>query len=197
MNSSQAGPGSRRVARRILILVSLVMIVVVAVLYSLGRSRVEEAPPPVPIRSSPEEARLQCARLYFGDPGGPGLRPEDRILVAGPRLDDRLRACVRELAAGSLTGSIPVLPAGTRLKGVFLDPWGLAYLDFDRAILGGRVASDEEEWLAVASLVRTICDNFPEVREVRFMIDGLVVTSLSGYIDLEQPLRPEDFPLAD
>jgi hypothetical protein len=181
-------------ARRLLILLSLVLIVVVAILYGVGRSRVEETPLPVLPRPAREEAQLECVRLYFGDPGGVALRPEDRIIVAGPGLNDRLRACVRELAAGSLTGGTPVLPAGTRLKQAFLDPWGLAYLDFDRAILGERIASDGEEWLAVASLVRTVCENFPEVREVRFMIDGLVVTSLSGYIDLEQPLRPEDFP---
>ena len=62
------------------------------------------------------------------------------------------------------------------MRRAFIDPWGLAYLDFDRSVLGTRPLGDGEEWLVVASLVRTVCDNFPEVREVRFMIDGQVVS---------------------
>jgi hypothetical protein len=32
---------------------------------------------------------------------------------------------------------------------------------------------------------------------VRFLIDGQLVVSLAGYIDLEDAVRAEDFPLGD
>jgi spore germination protein GerM len=136
-------------------------------------------------------------RLYFGDPSGFGLKSEDRTIVAGPTLTERLQECVRELAAGSLKGLAPSLPPSSRLMSVFVDPWGLAYLDFNRGILGERVVGDGQEWLIVASLVRTVCDNFPEVREVRLLVGGQVVTSLGGYVDLEEPLTSDAFPLVE
>jgi hypothetical protein len=76
---------------------------------------------------------------------------------------------------------------------VFLDTWGVAYLDFTRDLLGRRPPDDGEEWLVVASIVRTMCDNFSEVRAVRVLIDGEMVVSLGGYMDLEEPLRAEEF----
>ena len=183
--------------RRILMLLGGLLLVTVAVLYFLGRGRVGESQrvavhPP----SAGGEARLQSVRLYFGDPAGLALRAEDRVITEGTNLTENLRACIRELARGSLSGGAPALAEGTRLVRAFVDPWGLAYLEFDRSILGTRSLGDGEEWLAVAAIVRTVCDNFPEVREVRFMVDGQVVTSLGGSVDLEEPLRAEDFPLA-
>ena len=183
--------------QRILLVLGALLILFVGVVYFLGRGKVEETPRPAAQSASEgESSRLQTLRLYFGDPSRVALRSEDRVIVAGQSLTDRLRACVNELAAGSLTGGTPVLPPTTRLTKAFVDPWGLAYLEFDRSILGSQTPGDGEEWLAVASIVRSICDNFPEVHEVRFMIDGLVVTSLAGYVDLEEPLRAEDFPLS-
>ena len=47
---------------------------------------------------------------------------------------------------------------------------------------------------AITYLASRLSDEF-EVREVRFLIDGQMVVSLAGYMDLEEPLRAEDFPL--
>jgi hypothetical protein len=141
------------------------------------------------------DVQLITARLYFGDPTGSGLTREDRVILVGRSLEDRIRDGLSELAAGPTAGGLASVPAQMKLRRLFLDPWGLVYLDFDRGLLGRTAPGDYEEWLAVAAIVRTVCDNFPEVREVRFMIQGQVVTSLNGYVDLEEPLDSGDFPL--
>jgi len=181
------------IGRWIIITAVAVVAVTAAIFYFLGREKIEGPTVEGPLRPV-EEARLMAVRLYFGDAGGYALRPEQRVIVAGETLTDRLRDCIRELAQGSLTGLAPTLPPETALTGVFVDPWGLAYLDFTRSLLGTRTRGDGEEWLAVGSIVRTVCDNFPEIREVRLLIGGQVVTSLWGYIDLEEPLSSRDFP---
>jgi hypothetical protein len=181
--------------RGILIALAVLLVAVVIVFYLLGRGRVEEKPVVAGRTPGPDESvRLETVTLYFGDPERIALRRETRTLVTGPTMNDRLGVCIRELAAGSLTGGLPTLPPGTALRHAFVDRWGLAYLDFNRQLLGARAPGDGEEWLAVASIVRSVCDNFPEIREVRFMVDGEVVTSLGGVIDCEEPLRAEDFP---
>ncbi|MEZ4650701.1 MAG: GerMN domain-containing protein [Candidatus Eisenbacteria bacterium] len=143
--------------------------------------------------TAPATDRSDYVTLYFGDTAQIGLRPELRTIGAGESLESRMQACVRELAAGSLEGWLPVLPPKTRLRGAFLDTWGVAYLDFTRDLLGRRAPDDGEEWLVVAAIVRTMCDNFSEIRAVRVLIDGEMVVSLGGYMDLEEPLRAEEF----
>jgi hypothetical protein len=179
--------------RRVLIVLVTMIAVGAGVLILLGRGRVRERDVvPHPFASA-GEAILQTLHLYFGDPAGGGLVREDRSAVMPATLAERLTACIHELAQGSRVGNAPVLPPRAGLARAFVDPWGLAYLDFDAAIVAAP--GDREEWLAVASIVRTVCENFPEVREVRFMVDGQVVTSLGGYVDLEEPLGPEDVPI--
>ncbi len=181
--------------KKALLVLGVLVLAGAAVLYLLGRGRVGEVGPTGWPPGLDQEARLMSVRLYFGDPRGIGLKAEDRTIAAGPTLSDRLEACIRELARGSLTGSAPSLPPDTKLSRAFTDPWGLGYLDFTRAFLGDRRPGDGEEWLAVASLVRTVCDNFPEVRRVRILVEGRTVTTLGGSIDLEEPLSSEEFPL--
>lgn len=143
--------------------------------------------------TGPRTERSDLVTLYFGARDRIGLAGELRTIAAGQPLEARIRSSVRELAAGSLVGGVPVIPPQTRLRGVFLDTWGVAYLDFNRDLLGRRPPDDGEEWLVVAAIVRTMCDNFPEVRAVRLLVDGEMVVSLGGYMDLEEPLRAEDF----
>jgi spore germination protein GerM len=189
--------GSAHLLERALLAIAVLLVVAVGVLYLIGRGRVEQSVEPAlkPVALG-DRAHLGTVQLYFGARDRIGLAAEPRSLVLGPSVEARLRSCVRELAHGSLVGNLPVIPPDTRLRGVFLDPWGMAYLDFDESILSGGVMGDGEEWLAVAAIVRTVCDNFPQLREVRFLIEGHVIFSLGGYIDLEEPLRAEDFPLA-
>lgn len=181
--------------RRLFIALALLVVVAAGTLYFLGRGRVGVSDLPfAPLRGGGDQP-LTTLRLYFGRPDGAGLLREDRAVVLAGTLRERLQACIRELAAGPAGDAVPSVPAATALREVFVDRWGLGYLDFDRGLLGRRRPGDYEEWLAVAALVHTVCDNFPEVREIRFMIDGQVVTSLDGYIDLEEPLCAGDIPI--
>jgi len=182
-------------ARRLLIILPILILAGAAVLYILGRGRIEERPRLVPMSSGLiEDPRLESVQLFFGDPAGFRLVSEERIVVSGRDMTERLRICIRELASGPLAMGVPVIPSQTRLNEAFVDPWGLAYLDFNRALLGHRRPVGGEEWLAVASLVHTVTANFPAIRRIRFMIEGEVITSLAGYIDLEEPVGAEEFP---
>jgi hypothetical protein len=179
--------------RRLLLVLVVLIAIGAGVLIILGRGRVRERDIQPRSFAAAGEATLQTLRLYFADPAGGGLVREDRSAVMPASLTDRLTTCMRELEKGSHAGNLPVLPRASKIARAFVDPWGLAYLDFNAGIVSSP--GDREEWLLAASIVRTVCENFPEVREVRFMVGGQVVTSLGGYIDLEEPLSPEDFPL--
>lgn len=179
-------------AQRVFFVIGVLLLAVVGVLYFLGRGRIETSTARPRARALEATSRIESQRLFFGDPKKIGFVEERRAVASGQNLETRARALVRELARGPLEGGLPVLPPETRLSHAFLDRWGVAYLDFEPSITATKQL-DGREWLMVGSLVRSVCANFPEVRAVRFMIDGEIVSSLSGYIDLDEPLTASDF----
>ncbi|MCC7142001.1 MAG: GerMN domain-containing protein [Candidatus Eisenbacteria bacterium] len=181
--------------QRIFFILGALLLVLVGALYFLGRGRIESSAAKPRPRVLERTTQIETLTLYFGDSKRIGFVSEARSSATGSNLEARARAVIRELAQGPLESGLPVLPAEARLEHAFLDRWGIAYLDFDRGILSERKL-DGQEWLMVGSIVRSICVNFPEVRAVRFMVAGEMVTSLSGYVDLEEPLTAADFALA-
>ncbi len=46
------------------------------------------------------------------------------------------------------------------------------------------------EIMTIYSIVDSICKSFPEIRMVQFLIEGKVVDTLKGHIDVSLPLEP-------
>lgn len=96
----------------------------------------------------------------------------------------------REAAAAVLSsehaGRAPILQA-LRLKALYLDSTGTAYVSL--AFQDGRkniAGAAWDELLAVYSIVNTVMQVVPEVRVVRFLVDGKEAQSLAGHLDLTQ-----------
>lgn len=105
------------------------------------------------------------------------------------QFDAQLQA--RETASALLTderGARTAVLKDLRLRALYLDASGTAYLDLSPASpnLKEIRASAEEELLAVYSLVNTLAQNIPEVRQVRFLVDGREAQTLAGHIDLSR-----------
>ena len=182
-------------AQRIFLFLGVALLVLVGVLYFIGRGRIESTSSRPRARALEQTTRIEEQDLFFGDSSRIGFVRERRAVASGRNLESRAKALVRELARGPLEGGLPVLPREAKLEHAFLDRWGVAYLDFSPSILEAR-RYDGQEWLLIGAVVRSVCTNFPEVRAVRFMVGGEVVSSLSGYIDLEEPLTANDFAIA-
>jgi glutamate-1-semialdehyde aminotransferase len=73
-----------------------------------------------------------------------------------------------------------------RLRALYLDASWTATVDLAAASPNQNEirASAEEELLAVYALVNTLTQNFPEVRQVRILMDGREAQTLAGHIDL-------------
>jgi hypothetical protein len=88
------------------------------------------------------------------------------------------------LAAGQGTQSSVLREL--RLRAFYLDASWTATVDLSAASpnLKEIRASAEDELLAVYALVNTLTHNFPEIRQVRFLMDGREAQTLAGHIDL-------------
>jgi flagellar basal body-associated protein FliL len=75
-----------------------------------------------------------------------------------------------------------------RLRAFYLDATGTATVDLSAASPNQKEirASAEDELLAVYAMVNTLTQNFPEVRQVRFLMDGREAQTLAGHIDLSR-----------
>ena len=139
-------------------------------------------------------AGVRSARLYFASTSGDSLVVESRELLEAATLHERVAGLVAELDRGPRGAGVAALPAGTAALHVFLDDHGLLTLDLSRAFQQGFRGGSGAEYLAVASLVRTLGANLPEVKRVLIVCGGRPIATLGGHLPLDQPLDVSDWP---
>ena len=115
--------------------------------------------------------------------------PEDGVLAAGTIAVKRqldLQAQARETLAALFTDPRVTQSAifkDIKLREFFLDASGTAYVDLS-SLQQGAEASAGEELLAVYTMVNTLTQNFEEIKQVRFLLEGKEAQTLAGHIDL-------------
>jgi hypothetical protein len=146
-----------------------------------------EPPAPKRVESVPEGTRN--VTLYFADAEEPTIRPETRELAVGRRLDEQVHQVVEALIAGpSSPERIGAIPPGTQLLSVMVDAdSGTVYLDFSSELVAAHPGGSAAEYCTVASIVRTVGENFPELQQVQLLVDGSQVESIAGHVRADQP----------
>lgn len=145
-----------------------------------------EAPPETPAVTRP-------VSLYFSPAGEDRLVAEWREAPVTGDLTQTLRAVVEELVAGPSGSLVATFPAETVLRDLYLGVDGVLYLDFTPSIADRHPGGSSAEHATLASLVRTMTANFPEVKAVQILIDGRPRETLAGHYAIRDALRPEEF----
>lgn len=173
-----SGAEGRRLARRFLALALLVLLIAAGVVGDrLGR------------RWRPLLEPGATVVLYFGAPGGMYLVPEVRRVPperANP--EGALQELLRGPAPGS--GLEPVVSPGTRLLS-FRQEGTVAVANFSREIRGPVSQGSAGEIMTVYAIVNTLT-RWPGIRAVRFLVEGERVTSLTGHLDLTEPVARDE-----
>ena len=146
------------------------------------------------VQADSTAAGVRSVRLYFAAPTGDSLVVEPREVVEAATLHERVAGLVAELDRGPRGGGVAALPAGTAALHVFLDDQGLMTLDLSRAFQRGFRGGSGGEYLAIASLVRTLSTNVPEVKRILIVCGGHPIATLGGHLPLDQPLDVNDWP---
>ena len=139
-------------------------------------------------------AGVKTVRLYFGAVSGDSLVSEARELVEASSLHERVARLVAELDLGPRGRGVAVLPAGTSVLHVYLDDHGLMTLDLSGAFRQRFRGGSSTEYLAIASLVRTLGANVPEAKRVLLVCAGRPIATLGGHLALDRPLDVSDWP---
>lgn len=140
----------------------------------------------------PATAERRRVRLFFPQPSGGTLKELEREIPSGGNLAEDVRAVLRELATGA-PGVRPAIPPSAAVRQVFLDAFGILYLDFSREIQALVAAPGAQAEQAISAIVNSLTASFSEVKRVQFLIEGKEMAETAGGWDLRRPLTPR-FP---
>lgn len=164
---------------------------------TLGK-RLAEPPPdaesaPGRPATAPSAAPHIAATLFFVADDGVSLQG----VAADVPLKDTPAAQAKALVEAQLAAEPPetltrAVPAGAAVRGVFLTGRDDAYVDLDGAFAANLAGGSRNELLATYAIVSVVTTNLTSVTRVQLLIDGREVESLTGHVDLREPLRKND-----
>ena len=148
---------------------------------------------PVPVNPPKQEVKQQSFIVYRAAADG-----REKLLPEKFTINDNGKP-IAENALIALVSTKPqdsrmedVFPIGTKLLGLRVDEHGTAYANFSKELTKKSQGSYGEMMLCYA-IANTLTE-FPEIKRVQILIEGKKVTTISGHMDVEEPLiRNKDF----
>jgi hypothetical protein len=130
------------------------------------------------------------ARLFYLSDDGLQLVAVEREIPFGQGTLMQARRIVEAQLERPPAPRVSVIPEGTRLRAIFIDPQGQAFVDLSPEVSSAHPGGALEEALTVYSIVNAVTANLPAVKAVQILVDGHEVDTLAGHIDLRRPLAP-------
>lgn len=130
-------------------------------------------------------------KLFFNESDSDYLAAEDRAVAYKETLHDQAVEVLKELVAGPQSKLVAIMPQGTTLREVFVTKDGTAYVDFSPELTANVEGGSQVEINTVYSIVNTLTLNFPTIKRVQVLVDGRMVPTLNGHLDLSRPLKQD------
>jgi len=137
-----------------------------------------------PLSMKEPEISKKMVYLYLPDSKSERLVEESKEIA-----ENSLEEMIKELLKALSESKGGVIPKGTELRHVFLGK-GIVFLDFSSEIVKNHPGGSNAELMTIYSIVNSVCKSFPEVKMVQLMIDGKIVDTLKGHVDISLPLEP-------
>ena len=121
--------------------------------------------------------------LYYPHEGM--LATGSTVVKRQPDTQSQARAALTALFADQKAQLAPVL-RDIRIRELYLDGSGTAYIDLTLGLRKDVRASAWEELLAIYALVNTLMQNFEDIKQVMLLLDGGEAQTLAGHMDLSR-----------
>jgi len=128
------------------------------------------------------------ARLFYLSDDGLRLVEVEREVPVGQGTVQQARRLVEAQLEPVAAPRLSAIPDGTKLRALYVDAQGQAFVDLSREVATAHSGGVLEEILTVYSVVNAITANLPAVRAVQILVDGHEVDTLAGHVDLRRPL---------
>jgi len=145
--------------------------------------RVKEATPTPTARELQHPVKTVNVYHVVIEEGQPKIRPRRQEVPEGK---DPIETAIRTLVEQGTSGDVSnPIPEGTRLLGFDLRN-GLATINLSHEFIDNFRGGSTGEALVIGTILKTL-GQFPEVRQVRILVEGKAIESL-GHLDLSVPL---------
>ena len=125
--------------------------------------------------------------LFFQEATSEYLGPERRKIFLTSSVADQAKQIVVELITGPLEkGLLPTLPSQTRLRGLYLDRSGTAFVDLSSEVADLHPGGTDEEIATIFSLVDSLVYNLPGIKRVHILVNGEERETLKSHLDLRR-----------
>lgn len=152
----------------------------------LRRHEALKAPAAIEVEhvTPPSSGPAQSFTVWVAEDSTCTLRPQ---LLSVPfsstrqqRAEDLLRALLEIYTS---KGSPHELGAAAEIRDVYIVSPGLAVVDVNAAF-ADQMSGIMAEELTVMSIIQTLASNFPELTQVKFLVEGKEQETLAGHVDL-------------
>ena len=169
------------------------------------KSHVEKTEPPAPpVNPAPENTNTEppqvvkpavqnqkiSVKVYYPDDAGINLVGVKRTVEIKNDAEKYLAAVKLLMTNPGEKDLTVIFPKNAKINSVKVEK-GTAFVDFDKNITKGFAGGSTGEELLINSIVKTLTE-FKEVQQVRFLIDGAEIETLSGHMDLSAPIKRAD-----
>ena len=135
----------------------------------------------------PSQGRKIKAQLFYVSDDGAQLMNVERDVPYSESTAEQAKAIINVQITAS-GDTVSAVPAGTKLRALFVTPQGEAYVDFSPEISTGHPGGSKAELLTVYTIVDALTVNLPAIKAVQLLVDGKEVETLAGHVDLRGPL---------
>jgi germination protein M len=123
--------------------------------------------------------------LYFATKNASNLVAEKREVA---KTTHPARTAMEELIVGPKNAELEkVVPAATKLRDVKIKNH-VAYVDFSEDFVKGHWGGTAGEIITTSAIINTLTE-FSDIKRVQFMVEGKNLETLTGHLDLREPLQ--------
>lgn len=151
---------------------------------SNGKAAQEQAA--LPGQGSPNAEKVSIVKItvYRATPDAMYLVPEVHQVT---RNESPAKTAIEMLLAEpTIKNVVSPIPKGTALRKLVIKDH-IAYIDFSNEIVKNNVGGSASERLLVGAIVNTLTE-FSEIEKVQILVEGKTVETISGHVDISEPL---------
>ena len=128
-------------------------------------------------------------KIYYPDDAGMSLIPVTRQIKIAKDEDKYFEVCKLLTEKPKEKNLTKIFPSHAKINSALLKR-DTVFVNFDGSITENFVGGSTGEEMLINSFVQSLTE-FPEVKQVKFLINGHDVETLSGHMDLSVPIKRE------
>ena len=148
--------------------------------------------PGAAVAAASSNVRKIRARLLYVAEDGVRLSAVEQEVVYAEGTIEQAKRIIEAQVAQPKPPLVSAIPAGTKLKTVFVTGKGEAFVDFSAELRTNQQGGTTNEILTTYTVVHALTLNLPAITSVQILIDGKEVDTLAGHLDLRRPLEQDE-----